>query len=56
MKNYENFFKCDLSNETELEETWKKIKNQFGRIHILINNAAIARGKSFKEMSMKEYK
>ena len=27
-----------------------------GRIDILINNAAIARGKTFKEMSFEDYK
>ena len=35
--------KCDISNETEVYETVKVIEDSFGRVDILINNAAVWR-------------
>ena len=35
--------KCDISNETEVYETVKVIEDTFGRVDILINNAAVWR-------------
>jgi short-subunit dehydrogenase len=35
---------CDLSNEESIENTWKTLIQKYREIHILINNAAIARG------------
>lgn len=37
--NAENFFPCNVSNYLEVQETFRKIKEQFGKIDILVNNA-----------------
>jgi 3-oxoacyl-[acyl-carrier protein] reductase len=39
----ENFFtyKCDVANEQEVVETIKSIKNDMGKIDVLVNNAGI---------------
>lgn len=34
-----NFYACDVSNEQNVKEVFKKIGQQFGKIDILINNA-----------------
>ena len=34
-----HFFACDVSNEQSVKEAFDKIKTQFGRIDVLINNA-----------------
>ena len=49
------FIKCNLEDFEEVEAVWKQIMKDEGRIDILINNAAIARGKTFKEMSFEDY-
>lgn len=38
------FYKVDVSNPTEVEDTWNKIITKYNKVNILINNAAIARG------------
>ena len=50
------FMYCDLVEEIERVSMWDKIIEEFGRIDILINNAAIARGKAFKDMEYIEFK
>jgi short-subunit dehydrogenase len=52
---YNDFFECDVSNVSLLTQTWQSITNKYGKVDILINNAAIARGKLFKELSFEEY-
>lgn len=37
-----NFFKVDLANFGEVEKFFKQIAKNFGKLHILINNAAIS--------------
>ena len=49
------FIKCNLENFDEIQTIWNQIIKDEGRIDILINNAAIARGKTFKELSFEEY-
>ena len=34
---------------------WEAVISQFGRVHILINNAAIARGKPFRELTFPQF-
>lgn len=36
------FYKCDVSNEAQFEDGFKKTKNHFGCINIVVNNAGIA--------------
>ena len=36
-------FKCDLSNEKEIEAAFKVLKEKFGKVHILVYAAGIAR-------------
>ena len=35
--------KCDVSQESEVVEVFNWIKNTFGHLHILVNNAGIAK-------------
>ena len=37
------FIKCDLSKKEEIDEVWKQIVEKYGRVHILVNNEAMAR-------------
>jgi len=36
-------YKCDVSNPESVEETFKWIEKNFGKVHILVNNAGIGR-------------
>lgn len=50
-------FCCDVSNETQVYETVKQAQDAFGRIDILINNAALWRcWSSFVETSTDEWR
>ena len=46
---------CDLSNEESIENTWKTLIQKYREIHILINNAAIARGLLFSNLDYYEH-
>ena len=53
------YYNCDITSENKLEEINKKIVNDFGKIDILINNAAIdpkvdneKSGKSFSRLEL----
>ena len=48
-------FYPDLSNQKEIEETLKKIKNTFGKIDILINNAGISSKTPIEKYTEEEY-
>ncbi len=37
--NFENFFACDVAVEEQVQGVFSKIKSQFGRVDILLNNA-----------------
>ena len=50
-----NFYpiECDVTNEEKVVEVFKHIKETFGNVHILINNAGVSRvgkitGNNFK--------
>ena len=49
------FFKLDVSDKKEVEATWHKIISKYKKVNILINNAAIARGKKFLDLSFEQY-
>ena len=49
------FFKVDVSDATNVQDTVAAIMEKHGRIDILINNAGIIRDKSFLKMSHHEW-
>jgi short-subunit dehydrogenase len=53
IKNKQNIFnyKCDISNQTDLTNTFSKIIQKFPKINILINNAAIAKNDFFYNLT-----
>lgn len=46
------FYKVDVSNVNEIQETAKKVKQDIGVVDVLINNAGIIVGKFFNEHSV----
>lgn len=48
------YFKCDVSNEADVTQSIALAMEQFQRIDILINNAALAIFKSFEEKNIDE--
>lgn len=50
-------FKCDVSNETEVNDIIHKTVEKFGKVDILVNNAAIWRSeKPFGDITAEEWK
>jgi 3-oxoacyl-[acyl-carrier protein] reductase len=49
------FIVCDLTKEEEISGLFKKIKKDFGRLDILINNAGIARGGSIVDCQIEDF-
>lgn len=49
------FYKADITNYDNTIETFQKIKDDFGSIDILINNAGITRDASFKKMTPEQW-
>ena len=49
------FFKCDVTNENQVIETVKAIKEKFGNIDILHDNAGVTVRKTMPELSEKEW-
>jgi len=47
--------KCDVSKKVDVKEMVKKTIQKWGRVDILVNNAAIAQFKPFLEISEKEW-
>ncbi|MDP2973842.1 MAG: beta-ketoacyl-ACP reductase [Candidatus Diapherotrites archaeon] len=47
--------KADISSQKECEEMVKKVKEKFGKIDILVNNAAITIDKTFKNSTKEEW-
>ena len=43
-----HFYKCNVASEEDVERVWKKITEDHGPVHILVNNAARATGKSIE--------
>ena len=51
-----HFFKVDLKDEREIKDVFQKIKQEFGEIHILVNNGAISKfNKSISEIEVEEF-
>ncbi|MGB9694393.1 MAG: 3-oxoacyl-[acyl-carrier-protein] reductase [Caldisericaceae bacterium] len=49
------YFKCDISNEPEVEATVSKIYGEFGKIDILINNAGVTKDGLLMRMSVEDW-
>lgn len=49
------FYKCDVTNIEEVKSTVDNIKNDFGRIDILFNNAGVTVRKTVVELEEKEW-
>lgn len=49
------FFKCDVTSLEDVKSTVEKIKNSFGRIDILFNNAGVTVRKTVVELEEKEW-
>jgi NAD(P)-dependent dehydrogenase (short-subunit alcohol dehydrogenase family) len=47
--------KADISSQKETEELVRKVKEKFGKIDILVNNAAITIDKTFKNSTKEEW-
>jgi 3-oxoacyl-[acyl-carrier protein] reductase len=47
--------KCDITQETEVENLVKQVKEQFQTIDILVNNAGITRDKLLMRMSLEDW-
>ncbi len=48
-------FEADVSDFKRVSRMIKKVKNEFGEIDILINNAGILRDRTLKKMSQEEW-
>lgn len=48
-------YKLDLCDEKSIEETFEKIKKDYGRLDVLINNAGVDITKTIMEMSIEEW-
>lgn len=48
-------YKVDTSKEEEVQKAVEEVKNLFGNIHILINNAGITRDASMKKMTSEQW-
>lgn len=49
------FFKCDVSNEEQVEECFKKAVKKFGNINSLSHNAGLLKTYNTHEMSLKDW-
>lgn len=49
------FFKCDVRDEAQVKATVEAVKEKFGRIDILFNNAGVTVRKSIPDLSEKEW-
>ena len=47
---------CDVREESEVAELERQVKERFGNVHILINNAGTAIRKNLVEFSMEEWR
>lgn len=51
-----HYFKVDLKDEKKIESVFQNIRENFGEVHILINNGAISRfNKSIMEIEVEEF-
>ena len=56
MEGHITTIKADLGKQEEIERVWDQIIKKFKRVDILINNAAIVRGKKLKDLSFAQMK
>jgi len=49
------FIKANVSKQDEVDRMFEEIENKYGTLDILINNAGVARGKSFLEMTYEDW-
>lgn len=47
--------KCDVSDLSQVESAFNKIRSEFGRIYALVNNAGIAQQKLFTDITAQEW-
>ena len=50
------FHPCDISSTESIEETIHWVKQKFGKIDVLVNNAVYSRGQSPEEMTEEDWK
>lgn len=48
-------FEADVSNYDSVSKMFVEVKKEFGKIHILVNNAAILRDRTLKKMALEEW-
>jgi len=48
-------YQADVSDETQVKSMFQEIKNKWGRIDILINNAGLQKDAPFDEMTLEEW-
>src|SRR5713101_1924321 len=41
-------FMCDVSNDTEIARLFEKLKNRYGRLHVLVHSVAYAPAEELK--------
>ena len=46
------FYKVDMAKQDQVDKAWSTVIQEHGKVHILVNNAAIAIGKGVTEISM----
>ena len=56
MKHVPTFYKCNIANKDEVEKVWNEIVKKHGPVHMLVNNAARATGKSLDKMNIDQFK
>lgn len=49
------YFRCDISNETDVIKLFEHAKNKFGRIDAVVNNAGILRDNMIWKMSVEDF-
>ncbi len=48
-------YKADVSNETEVQNMISKIKNNFSKLDVVVNNAGIVYDRNFDEITVEEF-
>ena len=48
-------YSCDVSKAGPINETWKKVEADFGKVDILVNNAGISHAKAFETVTDEDW-